>query len=247
MRTLGGFVVVLVAAGGLMAQNRGGFVNTGAVRTFGNVLFPGGTSNIPGIQRTTGNVLFPGGGNQIGIPFAPSRIGISPRQGAGGGARFRQDGRRGGSIVTAYPIVYPYPVYVGGDGYYDPYGAAPAPPPQQPNVTVIMPPQAPPVVINQFGPGVQPVAPNAAYQPPPPAETAPAAESQPLPDAPHYLIAFTDHTVYAAIAYWVDGDTLHYFTSGNTHNQVSVSLIDRALTERLNRESGLQVNLPPAK
>jgi len=49
------------------------------------------------------------------------------------------------------------------------------------------------------------------------------------------------------VAYWVDGDTLHYFTSGNTHNQVSLSLIDRDLTQRLNKESGLEVNLPAAK
>jgi endonuclease YncB( thermonuclease family) len=61
----------------------------------------------------------------------------------------------------------------------------------------------------------------------------------------HYLIAFKDHTIYSAVAYWVDGDTLHYFTSANTHNQVSLSLIDRDLTERLNKESGLDVKLPP--
>jgi hypothetical protein len=47
------------------------------------------------------------------------------------------------------------------------------------------------------------------------------------------------------VAYWVDGDTLHYFTSANTHNQASVSLVDRDLTERLNKESGLEVKLPP--
>ena len=48
-------------------------------------------------------------------------------------------------------------------------------------------------------------------------------------------MAFKDHTIYTAVAYWVDGDTLHYFTSGNTHNQVSLSLVDRELTERLNQ------------
>ena len=46
---------------------------------------------------------------------------------------------------------------------------------------------------------------------------------------------------------WVEGDTLHYFTDGSTHNQVSLSLVDRELTRRLNEESGLQVKLPPAK
>ena len=59
-----------------------------------------------------------------------------------------------------------------------------------------------------------------------------------------YLIAFKDHTIYSAVAYWVDGETLHYFTSGNNHNQVSLSLIDRELTERLNKEKGAEVKLP---
>ncbi len=73
-------------------------------------------------------------------------------------------------------------------------------------------------------------------------------EDQPEPaDSNHYLIAFKDHTIYSAVAYWADGDTLHYFTSGNTHNQASVSLIDRDLTERLNREMGTDFKLPPAK
>jgi hypothetical protein len=45
----------------------------------------------------------------------------------------------------------------------------------------------------------------------------------------------------------VDGDTVHYFTAGNTHNQASLSLVDRELTDRLNRESGHEVKLPPAK
>jgi hypothetical protein len=48
--------------------------------------------------------------------------------------------------------------------------------------------------------------------------------------------------------YWVDGDTLHYLTAGNVHNQVSLSLVDRPFTERLNKEAGVEVNLPaPAK
>lgn len=60
----------------------------------------------------------------------------------------------------------------------------------------------------------------------------------------HYYIALKDHHVYLAVAYWVEGNTLHYFLPGNTHNQVSLSLVDRDLTERLNRESGTEVRLP---
>jgi hypothetical protein len=77
----------------------------------------------------------------------------------------------------------------------------------------------------------------------PPAQT----QAQDQGEATHYLLAFKDHSIYSAVAYWVEGDTLHYFTSGNTHNQVSVALIDRDLTKRLNEASGLEVKLPPAK
>jgi hypothetical protein len=75
---------------------------------------------------------------------------------------------------------------------------------------------------------------------PPPMQTDDSASK-------HYLIALKDHTVYAAIAYWIDGDTVHYFTAGNVHNQTSLSLIDRDLTDRLNKESGQQVILPAQK
>jgi hypothetical protein len=66
-------------------------------------------------------------------------------------------------------------------------------------------------------------------------------------DPAHYYIALKDHHVYLAVAYWVEGDTLHYFLPGNTHNQVSLSLVDRDLTRRLNRESGTEVHLPVGK
>jgi hypothetical protein len=42
----------------------------------------------------------------------------------------------------------------------------------------------------------------------------------------------------------VDGDALHYFTDGNHHNQVSLGLVDRDFTEKLNKEAGVDVKLP---
>src|ERR1035437_7326275 len=74
-----------------------------------------------------------------------------------------------------------------------------------------------------------------------------AEEPERPADSTRYLLAFKDHTMYSAVAYWADGDTLHYFTTGNTHNQASLSLIDRELTERLNRELGIDFKLPAAK
>ncbi|MFY9725079.1 MAG: hypothetical protein WAJ87_06265 [Bryobacteraceae bacterium] len=72
-------------------------------------------------------------------------------------------------------------------------------------------------------------------------------EANPPGEPAHYYIALKDHHVYLAVAYWVEGDTLHYFLPGNTHNQVSLALVDRDLTERLNRESNVEVHLPVGK
>ncbi|MGB9458245.1 MAG: hypothetical protein WCB12_19515 [Bryobacteraceae bacterium] len=72
-------------------------------------------------------------------------------------------------------------------------------------------------------------------------------EANPPDEPAHYYVALKDHHVYLTVAYWVDGDTLHYFLPGNTHNQVSLALVDRDLTQRLNRESGVEVHLPVGK
>lgn len=50
-----------------------------------------------------------------------------------------------------------------------------------------------------------------------------------------YLIAFKDHSIYSSLAYWVEGDTLHYVTPHGRRNQASLNLIDRELTDRLNQ------------
>jgi len=149
-----------------------------------------------------------------------------------------------GAVIVPYVYpVYGYPVYIGNyaAGYTDGSYAAP-PDGQQPNVTVVYPPQPGPAMLSQFGPGGMPP-PGANPEPVSPYE--PSTAQADSPD--HYLIALKDHTIYSVVAYWVEGDTLHYFTAGNVHNQASLSLVDRDLTTRLNKESGLEVNLPPAK
>jgi hypothetical protein len=147
---------------------------------------------------------------------------------------------------TGGRAVFAYPVYIGG--YYsvpyitqqDPSAYAPV----QPNVTVVNQPQAaPPVIINNYYSSAPP-SPDATQ----PMPQSAADSAAPVTEPAHYLIAFQDHTIYAATAYWVDGDTLHYFTSGNVHNQVSLALVDRPLTERLNKEAGVDLKLPaPSK
>jgi hypothetical protein len=192
------------------------------VRSGGGVVNPGG--NLPGTTRTLGSVVNPAQGGLV----------VSRTRGSSG---------------YGNGVAYAYPVYIGGY-YATPYvspddlaAAAPASAPPQSNVTVVMPPQQPvtPVIINY----------NYGSAPPPGVEMAgnrvqPRDQEDNTAEPSHYLIAFKDHTIYAATAYWVDGDTLHYFTAGNVHNQASLALVDRDFTERLNKEAGLDVRLPAA-
>jgi hypothetical protein len=95
-----------------------------------------------------------------------------------------------------------------------------------------------PVIINNYYPGATTDNPNAE-----PTAPSAAGDAAPASEPSHYLIAYKDHAIYAAVAYWVEGNTLHYFTTGNTHNQVSLTLVDRDLTARLNKEAGVEVKL----
>jgi hypothetical protein len=219
MRVVGLAIAVCIAIGPVWAQQH----NASAVG-FGNVVFPG-LGHAPVGGNPWGNVVHPG------IPSS----GVS--------------GSRRSSVYGTYA----FPVYVGGYGYgygsgygsangYDPGQAYQ----QQPNVTVVYPPAQPPVVINQYlgaappdqGQGSDTGSNMHLYQAP---SNAPESSA---PEGSYYLIAFKDHTIYSAVAYYVEGDTLHYFTEGNVHNQVSVSLVDRQLTEQLNRERNVDVRLP---
>jgi hypothetical protein len=226
-------------------------------RSFGSVVFPGGTSSTsPSITRNFGNVVFPGGAQTQPVYGGAPVIGARPGVGAGTltpagrsqNSNVRRTPTNGRGTRSTPSYVYAYPMYVGG---YDNSYATQEPAPQQPNVTVIYPPQqqATPVMI-QAGPDGEYTTmvqrqPATIYEAPRRRER--IEEPEPAADSTRYLLAFKDHTIYSAVAYWADGDTLHYFTTGNTHNQASISLIDRELTDRLNRELGIDFKLPPAK
>ncbi len=213
-------LAVLFTTGLLCAQSGG--------RAAGGVVFtsPGGY----------GNVAYPGTGRpQAPVPFANS-LGatvaghsLPQRNGLGGG-------RRGSAGV------YGYPVFVGG-GYYDQSAYAPQQQ-QQPNITIINNPPpviAPAVVINQN------------FAAPPPVEEAPvetthifqsparrefdaaAADVTAVPAPRYFLIAYKDHSVYSALAYWIEDKTMHYVTPQQTHNQASLDLIDTDFTKKLNQ------------
>jgi len=244
MKALAGSVLLLFFSISGWAQSRGGIVNPQPFvqGSFGNVIFPGGTSALPGVQRSFGNAVFPSGAGypHLIVPGSVTDPTYLSRgfRGPTNGGRFG-NGQLGSRRNGALLIPYAYPLYVGG--FYDnPYvgdASAAVPPPSQqaPNITVIYPPMQQPVTVAPPGDSYAAA----------PSENSQTASSEPASsETQQYLIAFKDHTIYSAVAFWVDGDTLHYFTSGNTHNQVSLSLIDKPLTERLNRESGIDMHLP---
>lgn len=222
MRTFGLISVSLFLASGLSAQSGSQRVSRVPV-----------TRNPPTGTRVTPRVANPAGG--VGYP-------------AGQGQNFG----RGTAGVGSGMIIYP--IYV--SGYSDPsYMAAQSPAPDdqqqmQPDVNAGMQPQQQqqptpvPVIINNYYPGATTDNPAAGQPIPQPVTVQPAADAAPASEpSEYYLIACKDHTIYAAVAYWVDGETLHYFTAGNKQNQVSLNQVDRDLTARLNRESGMEVKL----
>lgn len=224
MRTLIRVLFLFFIAAAALGQSRfGGFggnnFGTPVISGgFGNALFPAGTpANSPNVTRFTPNAVFPAGGG--------------PRLYIPGQGPQRYTGFRGSGLLA---VPFAYPVYVGG---YDNSGDPPAqqPPQGQPSPTVVYPSMPPPVL-------AQPYAGQNAGNP------EPVAADDPPTDSPeHYLIALKDHTVYPVVAYFTDGDTLHYFTAGNVHNQVSLTLVDRDLTLRLNHEMGIDMKLPADK
>ncbi len=82
-----------------------------------------------------------------------------------------------------------------------------------------------------------------------PAASDPATEpdrAAPADDQPTvFLIALTDHTVLASIAYWVDGDTLNWVSRDAKQNHISLSLVDRQFSKQLNEERHVPFTLPP--
>jgi hypothetical protein len=228
MKLHGAVVIAFLAVAPISAQ----YYSVGG---FGNIAFP-----------ALGHA--PTGGNPWGNVTSPAIP-----QGAAAFSGVNAAARRSGGLIPGFrrnrtSSIYAFPAYVGGYGYGNGYGNGYAPDQTDQTQSNGAAPAQPPVVINQyFGtpPPDQGPPPEAAadsnfhlYQAPANAET-----SAPDP-ASYYLIAFKDHTIYSAVAYYTDGDTLHYFTSGNVHNQVSLSLVDRELTEQLNRDRNVAVRLP---
>jgi hypothetical protein len=192
----------------------------------------GRTSALGGRMAPTGAMNHPLGGF----------TGSGPRSGAGRGFA------RGGVGRGLYPYGYSY--YIPGyfddldSGYSDPYYGYNAVPPAVPAYAPVpVPAAAPqqPVIINQYF-GAQ--GPQAQAGGPAPASEPQAAGGPLGTPQNYYLIAYKNHAIYSALAYWVEDKTLHYVTTQNTHNQASLDLIDLTLTKNLNRSNDVPFSIP---
>jgi hypothetical protein len=203
-----------------------------------------------------GRMIYPGTGG----PPAAVRPGTPGAPAGRGGGRGRvvvpppiaHQGHANGAIVA-------YPVYYGG--YYYPYDAPAAP--QQgygygPNYDPGYDPNnggqpSPVVIINQnFKPDViNPVVTDysntqlpqyiPAPQAPAPQPTVSGGDNTP---SLIFLIAMKDHTIYPAVAYWVEDDTLNYLTAQGVRNRISLGLVDREFSKQLNKERNVDFGLP---
>jgi hypothetical protein len=96
---------------------------------------------------------------------------------------------------------------------YGPQGGQPAPPPSEDDALRI-------------------------YQAP-----APSPQETAMAEGRYYLIAYKDHSVYTALAFWMENGALNYVTPQNSHNQVSLDRLDIDLTKQLNSRRGLAFNI----
>ena len=228
---------------------------------------PGGSWSLGGF----GSVVYPGMGH---APTATPPIGQFASGGFSHG--FANPGHAA-HPQHGSTVIVPYPVYYGGyygNGYYgDPSaagyanGAAPGygagygddgsqSGPGLPSVVInqnFVPPQANPQVRDYTGdqpPQQQDQSGLKLYQAPPshPYADAAAAQRAASGDQPTiYLIALRDHTIVQALGYWMEGSTLHYVSAEHTLNQLSIDLVDRDLSQRLNDERNLDFRLPQAR
>src|SRR5579885_807710 len=215
-----------------------------------------------------GNVLYPGVGHApVTRPAGFPRSAPYPGSGFRGVVRPPAVGHPG----HARQVVVPYPVFIGGYGYgyglgYDP-GAPPlyAYPPD-PALAGAQPVTPPVVIINQaykpetVSPVIHDYETNSDTQSSASGPQTYIAPAHPFPDpneqkqgraatAPDekptlYLLAFKDHTILPALAYWVEGDTLNYVTESGVLNRASLALIDKDFSKELNKQRSVEFNLP---
>ncbi|MEP6715726.1 MAG: hypothetical protein ABJC09_09125 [Terriglobia bacterium] len=236
MKTFFAFGLTLFLAAGAEGQMRMpaaatprvGMASAGAVRA--GVVRPGAPSIAPRPTQPLG--AFPSyassrplGGIVGTLPAFPSSSAPARRRG-----HHREFPRYVGPVYyvpNAFDAVYNYSS--------QDYGAAPEAPPSEPQH----------VIVNQYF-ATTPTALSAREEAERPAAgEQPANPGDPIgPVENYYLIAYKNHTIYPALAWWVEGDTLHYVTTHNTHNQASIALLDIERTTKLNADRAIPFSLP---
>jgi hypothetical protein len=224
--------ISLLSTAAAFGQGRGTYSSVGG---FGNVLYPG-TGHAPNAPVRGVAAYGPGAGPIAGRNIFPNPI----------AARHPQHGRT---------VIVPYPVYYGGyagnpgydtsqQGYADPNGAGynDAPPGVVINQNFV--PQQSNPVMREYLPDAPP---NPAsgmrmYEAPTPGAANPRRAVSDDPTV--YLIVFRDHSIIQALGYWMENGALHYVSIEHTLNQVSLDLIDRDASQRLNDERGIEFKLP---
>jgi hypothetical protein len=226
----------------------GGFRGGGPAFRGGGGGFRGGAGMSPGGFRGggfrggvrpgvgfRGGIARPGGGFRGGFGFGRSgffhRPAFRSRAFAGFGGFGLGFGLGYGWGGWGYPF-YSYPYY-SYPYYSDPYYSYPP-------VTVVTPPP-----VAYYDPGPVVISQNISPTPPPPAQVREYPPREQEYRETIYLIAHRDHRIEAAVAYWVEGDILHYVTRAHERKQVPLDEIDRAFTEQLNRDRRVPFRLPP--
>ncbi len=59
-----------------------------------------------------------------------------------------------------------------------------------------------------------------------------------------YLIAFTNHTIQAAVSFRVEGDTLYYTTREHVEKTAPLSTVDARFSQQINRDRHVDFQLP---
>jgi hypothetical protein len=231
------------------------------------VAFGQGHSNQVWSLGGFGSVVYPAMGH---APTATPPVGQFT-SGRGYSRGFGYGGGRANHPQHGAAVIVPYPVYYGGYGYdpsapsgYAPgYGPDSGPGysedgsqggPSLPSVVInqnFVPPTANPQVRDYTGGQQQSQQQDQSglklYAAPPSHPYADAQQAAASEQPTIYLIAFRDHTIVQALGYWMEGNTLHYVSAEQTLNQVSLDLVDRDLSQRLNDERHVDFHLPQAR
>ena len=195
----------------------------------------------PGFAQHTGSHSGSGGGEHHsgGSGFHGGHAGSGSISGHAG---YSDRGRRspGPTIVVPYAVPLFGYGYSGDPGYTAP-APAPAASPDDVASYVDVPQPAPPPAPEDTQPLAQPDDTSLqVYEGPVHTQT---PEEVAMSEGHYYLIAYKDHSVYTALAYWMENGVLNYVTPQSAHNQVSLDLLDLDLTKQLNARRGYPFNL----